>query len=187
MLLFGTFLLSRPLGFTLHFSCSKLLCCKIKPVLSSCSIHVSYPYPNRAQQHMDPLFYPHASKCDNARGRTHALCPLADQHLLQWLLSPHWSLRAAILVLSPIITLSQWLSLLATITLLETHALVFWHCLHPCRPHTLSPFKFIQQSTSLLNCLVGKKIGRVILFEWVILFKKLTVVALIGNYIIGSM
>ena len=119
-----------------------------------------------------PIVFPHASKCDNARGRTHALCPLANQHLLQWLLSPHRSLQAAILVLSPIITLSQWLSLLATITLHETHALVFWHCLHPCRPHALSPFKFIQQSTSLLNCLVGKKIGRVILFEWVILFKK---------------
>ena len=34
-----------------------------------------------------------------------------------------------------------------------------------------------------LSCLVGKNIRRVILFEWVMLFKKQTVNVLIGNYI----
>ena len=89
------------------------------------------------------------------------------------------SSRAAILVRSAIIALLRRPSLLATIALLETHTLVFWHCLQPCGPRALSPFKFTQQSTSLLSCLVGKNILRVILFEWVILFKKPTVMALI--------
>ena len=41
----------------------------------------------------------------------------------------------------------------------------------------------LQQSTGLLSCLVGKNIHRLILFEWVMLFKKQTVNVLIGNYI----
>ena len=57
------------------------------------------------------------------------------------------------------------------------------HCLHPCGARTLSPFKFTQQSTSLLSSLVGKNIRKVILFEWVILFKNPTVIVLIGNCI----
>ena len=52
--------------------------------------------------------------------------------------------------------------------------------LYPCEPRALSLFKFTQQSTSLLSCLVGKNIRRVILFEWVMLFNS---IALIGNYI----
>ena len=66
----------------------------------------AYPYPHRAQQHMDLRFFPHASKCDNTRGRTHAVCPLAHRHLLR-LLSPQRSLQAAILVRSAVITLSR--------------------------------------------------------------------------------
>ena len=110
LLLFGTFSLSRSLGFTLHFSCSKLVCCKIKAVLSSCSIHV--PYPHRAQQYMDLRFFPHASKCDNERGRAHALCPLTHQHLLQRLLFPQRSSQTVILVRSAI----TYRSLAATFT-----------------------------------------------------------------------
>ena len=79
--------------------------------------------------------------------------------------------------------LSHYHSLVATFVLLETHALVFWHCLYLCGPRTFSPFKFTQQSTSLLSCPVGKNIRRVILFEWVILFKNPTITVLIGNYI----
>ena len=71
-------------------SCNKLVCCEIKPVLSSCSIHVPYPHLHRARQHMDPRFFPHASECDNTRTCTHACvlmhtntcrsdcCPLSD-------------------------------------------------------------------------------------------------------------
>ena len=168
---------------SLHFSSSNLFCCKIKAVLSSCSIHVPYPYPHRAWQHMDLQFFPHASKCDNARGRAHALCPLAHRHLPQRLLSPQRSLQTAILAGSDPCPLSRYRSLAATFALLEIHILVFWHCLHPCGPRAPSSFKFTQQTTSLLSCPVGKNICRVILFEWVILFKKSTVMALIGNYI----
>ena len=103
-------------------------------------------------------------------------CPLSDPRRQQ-------SWQPAILVRSAVIALSRQPSLLATFALLETHALVFWHCLHLCGPRTPSPFKFTQQSTSLLSCPVGKNIRRVILFEWVILFKKPTVMELIGNYI----
>ena len=91
-------------------------------------------------------------------------CPLRDPCRQR-------SWQAAILVRSTVIALSRRPSLLATITLLETHTLVFWHCLHPCGPSALSPFRFTQQTTSLLSCPVGKNIRRVILFEWVILFK----------------
>ena len=34
-------------------------CCKIKAVLSSCSIHVPYPYPHRARQPMDLYGFSH--------------------------------------------------------------------------------------------------------------------------------
>ena len=67
--------LSRPLALTLHFSCSKLFCCKIKAVLLSCSIHVSYPYQHRARQHMD-LQFSHTLPSVTTRGRAHTLCPL---------------------------------------------------------------------------------------------------------------
>ena len=86
MLLFGTFLLSRPVGFTLHFLCSTLFCCKKR---QSCrhaaSIYVMYPYPHRAH---GPTVFP---AFDNVQGHTHALCPLAHQHLPQRLLSPQQS------------------------------------------------------------------------------------------------
>ena len=152
LLLFGTFLLSRPLGFTVHFSCSRLVCCKIKAVLSCYSIHVPYPYPHRARQHIDLRFFQHASKCDNMQvlcalshtDTCHSNCyPLSDpcEHRFSW---------AAILVRSAFIALSRRPSLLATIALLETHTLVFWHYLHPYGPHVLSPFKFTQQPTSCL-------------------------------------
>ena len=59
-----------------------------KAVLSSCSIHVPYPHLHRAQQHMDPWFFPHVSKCDDVWGHKHALCPLALRHLKPRLFSP---------------------------------------------------------------------------------------------------
>ena len=74
-------------------------------------------------------------------------------------------------------------SLAATFGELHSQASVFWYCLHLCGPRALSPFKFTQQSTSLLSCLVGKNICRVSLFEWVKVFKKPTVIVLIDNYI----
>ena len=151
------------------------------------------------------IFFPHSSKCDNARGCGHALCPLAHQHLTQQLLSPQRSSHTAILAdsdprrqpviltgsdprllsryRSPVATFGELRSLVATFGELHSQAPVFWYCLHLCGPRTLSPFKFTQQSTSLLSCLVGKNICRVSLFEWVILFKKPTVIVLIGNYI----
>ena len=70
-------------------------------------------------------------------------------------------------------------------------------CRSDCCPHNLRrqqsslaqlfsllpTFALLEQSTSLLSCLVGKNSRRVILFEWVILFKKPTVNVFIGNYI----
>ena len=85
---------------------------------------------------------------------------------------------SAILARSAVIALSQRPSLSWRLT--RTFGI---HCLHPCRARTLSPFKFTQQSTSLLSSLVGKNIRKVILFEWVILFKNPTVIVLIGNCI----
>ena len=186
LFLFGTFSLSRPLGFTLHFSCSKLVCGKNKgsPVALQhpCTVSTSTQHGNTWTH---ARFFPHASKCDNARGRTHRHLPqrlLSPQRSLQpVILVGQRSLQAAILVRSAIIALSLRPS--ANFTLLETHTPVFWYCLHPCRARALSPFMFIQQSTSLLSCLVGKNILRVILFEWVILFEKPTVIVLTGNYI----
>ena len=58
-----------------------------------------------------------------------------------------------------------------------------WQRLHLCGPCALLPFKFTQKPISLLSCLVSKNICRLILLEWVILFKKPTVMALIGNYV----
>ena len=85
---------------------------------------------------------------------------------------------SAILARSAVIALSQRPSLSWRLT--RTFGI---HCLHPCGARTLSPFKFTQQSTSLLSSLVGKNIRKVILFEWVILFKNPTVIVLIGSYI----
>ena len=116
LVLFGTFLLSRPLGFTVHFSCSRLVCCKIKAVLSCCSIHVPYPYPHRARQHIDLRFFPHASKCDNMWGLcalSHTntcrsdCCPLSDPRR-------HQSSRISILMGSDPRPLSLYRSLAAT-------------------------------------------------------------------------
>ena len=127
LLLFGTFSLSQPLGFTLHFSC-----CKIKAVLSFCSIHVLYPYPHRAWQQMDLRFFPHASKhkCDNACTDTcrSDCCPLRDPCRQQ-------SWQAAILAGIDPRRLSRYRSFAATFTpgdrrSLGDHALVLWHCLH---------------------------------------------------------
>ena len=130
-----------------------------------------------ARQHVDLWFFSHASKCDNARGRAQALCVLSHTDTCRSNCCPlndlcrQRSWQAAILVCSAVMALSWQPSLLATIALLETHTLVFWHRLHPWEPHAPSPFKFTQQSTSLFSCPVGKNISRIILFEWVILFK----------------
>ena len=149
--------------------------------------------------------FSHTRKCDNAWGCTHALCPLAHRHLMQRLLSSQRSSHTVILAdsdprrqpviltgsdprllsryLSLVATFGELCSLAATFGELHSQAPVFWYCLHLCGPRALSQFKFTQQSTSLLSCLVGKNICRVSLFEWVILFKKPTVIVLIGNYI----
>ena len=158
-------------------------CCKIKAVLSSYSlyrvhIHVHTEHGNTWTYG----FLYHTLPSVTTRGDAHTLCVLSHidtcrsdcSSLSDPFRQRSW--QAAILVRSAVIALSRRPSLLATIALLETHALVFWHCLHPCRPPALSPFKFTQQSTSLLSCLVGKTICRVILFESVILFKKSTVI-----------
>ena len=79
----------------------------------------------------------HSDTCRSDR------CPLSDP---RW----HRPSRTAILICSVVIILLRRPLLLVTIALLETHALVFWHCLHPCGPRALSPFKFAQQSTSFL-------------------------------------
>ena len=101
---------------------------------------------------------------------TATISPFSDPYRQQ-------SSQAVILARSAVIALS-WRPLLSW------RLIHFWHCLHSCRPHALSPFKFTQQSTSLPSCLLGKNIFRVILFEWVILFKNQTVIVfLIGNYI----
>ena len=64
-----------------------------------------------------------------------------------------------------------------TFALLEIHTVLALSTLYgPC---TLSSFKFTQQSTSLPSCLLGINICRVILFEWVILFKNPTVIVLV--------
>ena len=141
LFLFGTLSLSRLLGFTLHFSCSKLVCYKIKAVLSSCSIHV--PYPHRARQHLDTRFFSHTSKCDNVWGCKHTLCPLTHQHLSQRLLSPQRSSQAAILAHSAIITLLRW-------------PLFFWRLTHlsfgiVC---TLADLALFRRSSLLSNPLV---------------------------------
>ena len=136
-----------------------------------------------------PTVFPHTSKCDNKRGRTHALCPLAPRHLPQRLLSPRRSSQAAILAASDPRPLSRYRSFTATFTPGDLCSLGDSRtCLlalsGPLRTsRALSPFKFTQQSTSLLSCPVGKNICKVILLEWVISFKKPTVMALIGNYI----
>ena len=44
-----------------------------------------------------PMFFPHASNCDNTQGYAHTLCPLTHRHLPQRLLSPQWSLQTVIL------------------------------------------------------------------------------------------
>ena len=102
----------------------------------------------------------------------HTLCPLAQWHLLQQLLSTQWFLQAAILVRSTIIAVSQ-------------RPLLSWRFTHfgISAPLLISCSLALQQSTGLLSCLVGKNIHRLILFEWVMLFKKQTVNLLIGNYI----
>ena len=139
MFLFCTFSLSRPLGFILHFSCSKLYCCKIKAVLSSCSIHVPYPRPHRTRQHMD-LRFSHTLPSVTTSGDARTLCvlshtdtfrsnccPLSDpRRQRSWQaailagINPRGqrSSRAAILIHSAVIALS-WRPSLA---LLETHA-----------------------------------------------------------------
>ena len=48
-------------------------CCKIKTVLSSCSIHVPYPYPHRARQHMDLRFF-HRLPSVTMHRDAHTLC-----------------------------------------------------------------------------------------------------------------
>ena len=163
LLLFGTFSLSQPLGFTLHFSC-----CKIKAVLSFCSIHVLYPYPHRAWQQMDLRFFPHASKhkCDNACTDTcrSDCCPLEQG-----------SLQTAILVGGDSrghrSSSAQPLSLFRGDLHSWRPSLSWRPCTCPLAlsaPHALSPFKFTQQSPGSLSCPVGKNICRVILFEFIL-------------------
>ena len=154
LFLFGMFSLSRPLGFILHFSCSKLYCCKIKAVLSSCSIHVPYPHPHRTWQHMD-LRFSHTLPSVTTSGDAHMLCVLSHPDTCRSdccsLSDPRrqQSWQPAILVRSAVIALSRQPSLLATFALLETHALVFWHCLDPCGPRAL-----FRRSSLLSNPLV---------------------------------
>ena len=161
-------------------------------------IHVPYPHPHRAWQHMDPctIFPTHLQVWQHVGMHTHALCPLTHRHLPQQLLSPHWSLWAAILVGSQRSSRAAILVCSAFITLLGDlqQTSLFWRLTRlsfgiVCTPAdlALSPFKFTQQSTRLLSCRVGKNIRRVILFQWVLLFEKPTVIVLIGNYFIGSM
>ena len=142
--------LSRPLGITLHFLCSRLVCCKIKAVLSSCGIHLPHPHPHRARQHMDVYirFFPHASECDSARGRAHTLCPLAYWHLPQRLLSPQRSSQAAILVRSAVIALTMHRSLGDSHTCLLALSAPLW---------TLC--SFFRRSSLLINPLVYLVVG----------------------------
>ena len=78
----------------------------------------------------------HSDTCRSDR------CPLSDP---RW----HRPSRTAILICSVVIVLLRRPLLLVTIALLETHALVFWHCLHPCRPRAL-----FHRSSLLSNPLV---------------------------------
>ena len=157
-----TFSLFQPLGFTLHFSC-----CKIKAVLSFCSIHVLYPYPHRAWQQMDLRFFPHASKhkCDNVCTDTcrSDCCPLRDPCRQR-------SWQAAIFAGIDPRPLSRYRSFAATFTPGDHRSLGDSRTCPSAlsAPCALSPFKFTQQFTSLLNCPVGKNICRVILFEFIL-------------------
>ena len=111
---------------------------------------------------MDLRFSPHASNRD-----THTYW-----HLLQQLLSTQWSLQAVILVRSTISALSQ-------------RPLLSWRFTHFDIFCTLADLVLSRPSAIhwLLSCLVGKNIHRLILFEWVMLFKKQAVNLLIGNHI----
>ena len=175
LFLFGTLSLSRPLGFTLHFSCSKLVCCKIKAVLSS----LQHPCTVSTQSTATlghTVFLTRFLVWQCVGLQTHSVSSHTPT-LVTATVVP-----SAILAGSNPRPLSHYHSFAVTFVLLETHTLVFWHCLYPCGPRALSPFKFTQQSTSNpLVCPVGKKIFDI--FEWVILFKNPTITVLIGNYI----
>ena len=131
-------------------------CCKIKAVLSSYSlyrvhIHVHTEHGNTWTYG----FLYHTLPSVTTRGDAHTLCVLSHidtcrsdcSSLSDPFRQRSW--QAAILVRSAVIALSRRPSLLATIALLETHALVFWHCLHPCRPRAL-----FHRSSLLSNPLV---------------------------------
>ena len=75
MFLFGTLSLSQSFGFTLHFSCSKLVCCKI---MQSCRLAASMYRIHIHTEHSNTWtharFFAHTSKCDDVRGYKHVLC-----------------------------------------------------------------------------------------------------------------
>ena len=121
LFLFGTFSLSRPLGFTLHFSCSKLVCGKNKgsPVALQhpCTLSTSTQHGNTWTR---SLFFQHASKCDNECGDAHTLCVLLQTDTCRSDCCPlsnprrQWSSRAAILTGSNPRPLSRYCSLAVT-------------------------------------------------------------------------
>ena len=148
--------LSRHLGFILYFVCSKLVCCEITQSchLSACTVSIS----TQSTATHGPMVFPHTLPSVT----THTFCVLSHTDTCCSNCCP---------LSDPC---RQRSCPLNHCSLGDSHTLAF-----SCGSRALA----LQQSTGLLSCLVGKNIHRLILFEWVMLFKKQTVNVLIGNYI----
>ena len=179
--LFGTFSLSQPLGFTLHFSCSKYVCGKkwqsCHLAASTYCIHIHTEHGNTWTH---ARFFPHLwqhtgmhTRSVSSRTPTLAAATVVPQRFLQAASDPPGQRSSSAQPLS--LSRCDLRSLGDLCTCLLVLSASLW-TLQSRRSSLLShPLVYF-------SCLVGTNIHRVILFEWVILFEKPAVIVLIGSH-----